>query len=50
MCHFYHRHEGQEDAVYELVNAGAPLTVKPADRFLSDSKALVKIFAVKAPR
>jgi hypothetical protein len=47
--HFYHTHEGQEDVAHEFVNAGAPVTIKPVDRFLNDVKGLVKIFAAEAP-
>ena len=49
MRHFHRTCEGQEDLVCKFVNAGAPLFVKPVDRFISDLRALVKVFSVEVP-
>ena len=49
MTHFYHSHEGQNDQIYELLNAGAPKTVTPVPRFYDDLDTLVKLFKAPSP-
>jgi hypothetical protein len=46
---FYHTHQGQDDFVYEYMNAEAPLKVKPVPRFIDDLKGLFEIFSAEAP-
>ena len=47
--HFYHTYRGQEDVIYELINAGAPLMVEPVTRMLDDLVCLEKIFEPEFP-
>ena len=46
---FYHQHQGQEEFMWDFLNAGAPTTVKPVPRFIDDLKGLTKIFGAKVP-
>jgi hypothetical protein len=46
---FLHTHEGEEEFIYDFINAGAPKSVKPVPRFLDDLVCLVKIFSSKVP-
>jgi hypothetical protein len=49
MRHFLHTHEGEEEFIYDFINAEAPRTVKPVPRFLDDLGCLVQIFSSEAP-
>jgi hypothetical protein len=49
MHHFYHSYKGREDHLYEIVNAGAPLTVLPVPRLLDDLVFLQKFFEPTSP-
>jgi hypothetical protein len=50
MRNFYHSYKGQEDRIYEITNAGAPLTILlPVSRLLDDLVFLQKFFEPTAP-
>ena len=46
---FYHQHLGQEEFIFDYLNSGAPVTVKPVPRFIEGLKGLTKIFDAKVP-
>ena len=46
---FYHQQKGQDNFVFDYLNSGAPLTIKPVSRFIEDLKGLTKILGAKVP-
>ena len=49
MRHFHHFYKGQDDLIYDIINAGAPVTVKPLQHFVDNLVCLVKIFSMDCP-
>jgi hypothetical protein len=41
---FCHNHQGEDYFIYDDMNDGAPLTVKPVPRFIDDFGGLMRIF------
>jgi hypothetical protein len=46
---FHHTHEGDDEFIYDFMNAGAPPTVKPLPCFVDNLGGLVKIFSSRHP-
>ena len=40
---FYHQHKDQEEFMFDYLNSGAPVTVKPVPHFIEDLKGLTNL-------